>query len=234
MKHDELIERLMRNRLTFGMTVDEYVAECEQQRAEAADRIVEQAADLAALREALANAERYMTEQGVSHEYPVMFNARKALADTEPAMDDLTPEELDAIERAVAMASGTTTLQADLRGILDRHRPKPTLPDILYVTIDDPMKLAAKTPSAALGSFCTSKPADRPSYPIYPNPSVMIDPVTLSVEHGLTVERYSVCFRIYSSERRQLRGDFPLSRDGYHAALRKATEIASQRKADHD
>ena len=150
-----------------------------------------------------------------------------------PTDKTLTDEELDAIESManVCEAESRVNEAKTMRGILDRHRPKPTLPDILYVTIDDPMKLAAKTPSAALGSFCTSKPADRPSYPIYPNPSVMIDPVTLSVEHGLTVERYSVCFRIYSSERRQLRGDFPLSRDGYHAALRKATEMASQRSA---
>lgn len=35
------------------------------------------------LYKALKSAEQYMTEKGVSHEYPVMINARKALAEYE-------------------------------------------------------------------------------------------------------------------------------------------------------
>ena len=149
-----------------------------------------------------------------------------------PTDKTLTDEELDAIERAVAATHSTTTLQADLRGILDRHRPKPTLPDTLEICVyldkagHQRVCLADDTPPSSVPFE-----SPMPICTIYPNPERMMDPVTLAVEHGLAVERYSGCFRIYSSERRQLQRKFPLSRDGYHAALRKATEMASQRSA---
>ena len=60
-----------------------YCHYCWVNRAEDAEsRVRELEASCAAMRDALENAERYMTKKGVSHEYPVMINARKALSAT--------------------------------------------------------------------------------------------------------------------------------------------------------
>ena len=77
---------------------------------------------------------------------------------------------------------------------------------------------------------------DAQVYPIYPNPEVMLDPEKLAVDHGITIERqvchfvvYMVGLAIYASNDNGDTYQFPLTRDGYRDALRKATEIVNGR-----
>jgi len=159
----------------------------------------------------------------------------------------LTTEELDAIERAT-FARSPEELVSDatiLQSILARHRPKPALPEVLWVEVsmDDTGEpcVACHYDKAAAG--------DAHVYPIYPNPDLMMDPETLAVDYAITIElsRQNLSGDIHNTFvlRDSRNGDYirnmlghvatyPLTRDGYRSALREATEIARQQAKGSD